>query len=233
MTWIKICGTTNLEDALMCAEAGADALGFVFAESPRQVSTDQVAQIIAKLPAALEKVGVFVLPATTDPSFVSRLEQTFEELERITAEAGLTALQLYGAGYNHDWQSRIAKQGLKIIRVFSINQQPEGTLIAFGDKENLFAVVWDSGTKAQPGGTGVVWDWESWPENSGWRPPARFSRMIVAGGLSPQNVGKAIRILHPWGVDVVSGVERAPGKKDPAKVKAFIRAVREADATKQ
>ena len=233
MTWIKICGTTNLEDALMCAEAGADALGFVFAESPRKIDAATAAKITGSLPADIEKVGVFVLPATTEASFVSRLEKTFEELERITAETGLTALQLYGAGYNHDWQSRVAKQGLKIIRVFSINQQPEGTLIAFGNKENLFAVVWDSGTKAQPGGTGVVWDWESWPENSGWRPPARFSRMIVAGGLSPQNVGKAVRILHPFGVDVVTGVERAPGKKDPAKVKAFIQAVREADAAKQ
>src|SRR5947207_13539430 len=153
MTWIKICGTTNLEDALMCAEADADALGFVFAESPRKVSIDRVAQIIAKLPAALEKVGVFVLPATTDPSFVSRLEQTFEELERITAEAGLTALQLYGPGYNHEWQSRLTKQGLKIIRVFAINEQPQDTLMTMGNKDNLFALVWDSGTKAQPGGT--------------------------------------------------------------------------------
>src|SRR5438132_10842901 len=196
MTWIKICGTTNLEDALMCAEAGADALGFVFAESPRQVSTDQVAQIIAKLPATLEKVGVFVLPATTDSSFVSRLEQTFQGLERITAEAGLTALQLYGPGYNHEWQSRVARQGVKIIRVFSVNEQPEGTLIALGNKDNLFAVVWDSGTKAQPGGTGVVWVWESWPENSGSHPPAIISRNIVSGGYCSTDDNETCRMQH-------------------------------------
>ena len=229
MTWIKICGTTNLEDALMCAEAGADALGFVFAESPRKIDAATAAKIVAKVPAAIEKVGVFVLPSTTPSSPLSGLEAALQEIEQITSEARLTAIQIHGAGYNHEWQSRLTKQGLKIIRVFAINEQPQDTLMTMGNKDNLFALVWDSGTKAQPGGTGVVWDWESWSENSGWHPPASFSKMIVAGGLNPKNVTKAVRILHPFGVDVVTGVERVPGKKDPAKVKAFIQAVREAD----
>jgi len=224
MTWIKICGTTNLEDALMCAEAGADALGFVFADSPRKIDAATAAKIAASVPAKIEKVGVFVLPSDSNKA-ESTLSEAFERIEQASNEAGLTALQLYCDCYPFAWQSRLAKS-FKIIR--AVNYPDPGDFL-LGRKNDLHAVLLDSGDAQSRGGTGQPFDWESVPDISGYPRAGDYFRIIVAGGLTPTNVSHAMKLMHPWGVDVVSGVERGPGKKDPAKVKAFIQAVRKTD----
>jgi phosphoribosylanthranilate isomerase len=231
MTWVKICGITNLEDALTAVEAGADALGFVFYEkSPRKTNPEAAREIVTKLPDKIEKVGVFV-------------EQTAEEVHEIVGQTGLTAVQLYQQGCAeafHDLQAlalpRMRCQA-KIIFVIPGNQvahsdgvHAKGSvsfLISESFKKTLFALLVDSSSATQPGGTGQRLDW------IGMRGfvPALGSLIptIVAGGLEPSNVGVAMTLLHPWGVDVASGVEASPGKKDPEKVRAFVRAVREAE----
>jgi phosphoribosylanthranilate isomerase len=233
MTWIKICGTTNLEDALMAVEAGADALGFVFyKKSPRNVQPETVREIVAKLPEKIEKVGV--LP-----------DGSFEEGIDIARECGLTGVQFYPSIHTIGDSSRAFGAGhtlKKIYLVFSaadlLGDKPK-TIVDFASfgklpnprNSNPFGtVILDSGTSQSPGGTGKVFDWEAAvPLVETMR---QTVKIVVAGGLNPANVGEAIRILNPWGVDVVSGVESRPGKKDPEKVRAFISAVRQADKSK-
>jgi phosphoribosylanthranilate isomerase len=231
MTWIKICGITNLEDALTAVEAGADALGFVFYErSPRKTDPETAREIVAKLPDAIEKVGVFV-------------EQTVEEIRETVDQVGLTAVQLYQqerAEAFNDYRklaASTARREAKIIFVIPGDQFADsggvhlrsGTswLISKNFKKILFAVLIDSSSATQPGGTGQRFDWIG---VRGFMPAlGSLIPTIVAGGLEPSNVSAAMTLLHPWGVDVASGVEARPGKKDPEKVKAFIAAVRLAE----
>jgi phosphoribosylanthranilate isomerase len=229
MTWIKICGTTNLEDALMSVEAGADALGFVFYEkSPRNVTPEVVREIVAKLPEKIEKVGVFV-------------NQSFEFMENVADRTCLTAIQMH-LDFSGDNGTLGSPSNARLQKYWVIPAgqflDSEGKVDSFAmsvrNQESdkwLNAIFLDSGTQQQPGGTGIAFDWlESAPiartiQHSGFN-------LVVAGGLNPENVSEAIRILNPWGVDVVSGVESRPGKKDPEKVRAFINAVRRADESK-
>jgi phosphoribosylanthranilate isomerase len=204
--WVKVCANTSLEDALMAAEAGADAVGFVFAESLRRVTKKQVSAIVPGLPEKIEKIGVFV-------------DAGFEELSWTIEECGLTGVQLH-SGCEADAAAKLkAKFGsLRILRVIHFAQGLEQELKAARAEEDVDAVLVDSRTATLLGGTGIRFDWES----------ARGSftgsklRMVVAGGLNAENVGEAIAMLQPWGVDVASGVESEPGKKDAAKVKSFI-----------
>ncbi len=224
MTWIKICGTTNLDDALMSVEAGADALGFVFYKnSPRHVTPEVAREIVAKLPEEIEKVGVFV-------------NESFEFMEDTAERCGLTAIQLHpDLSGDHDTLGSPSTARIKKYLVVPANSYGKfHVAISPKDQESekwLNAIFLDSGTSQQPGGTGIPFDWlESAPVAETIR-RSGFD-LVVAGGLNPANVGEAIRILNPWGVDVVSGVEAGPGKKDPEKVRAFIRAVRQADKSK-
>ena len=212
MTWIKICGTTNLEDALTAVEAGADALGFVFYEkSPRKVDLESAREIVKNLPPNIERVGVFV-------------NEPVEKILSTVAQAGLTAAQLHGA------ESRKPEfiEALKInrdLKLFLVLSAAE-----IGDESNvngetgISAVFFDSGTPQLPGGTGKTFDWKT--AAPGIKTIREKVKVVVAGGLNSTNVADAIRILKPWGVDVVSGVEAMPGKKDPLKVRSFINAVR-------
>ncbi|MBZ5679684.1 MAG: phosphoribosylanthranilate isomerase [Acidobacteriia bacterium] len=241
MTWIKICGTTNLEDALVAVDAGADAVGFVFYEkSPRKISPEAARKIVEKLPEGVEKIGVFVNGDLVEP-----LDVVFH--------AGLTGLQTYPSAGGGGQAS-----SLKAVRVSSLPRRPrflisvpmnlpggnEGqiqgsaadleksgkTLAEFASLSQglLDTFVLDSGDLRQPGGTGKTFDWKrAVPVVEGMRQGG--VKLVVAGGLTPENVGEAISILKPWGVDVASGVEARPGKKDPEKVQAFVRAVREMD----
>jgi phosphoribosylanthranilate isomerase len=233
MTWIKLCGTTNLEDALMAAEAGADALGFVFhGKSPRNVMPEVVREIVKELPEKIEKLGV--LP-----------DGSFKECMEIARQCGLTGVQLYPSIHTIGDSSRAYGAGptlKKIYLVFSaadlLEDKPR-TIVDFAgfgklpnpQNSNPFGtVILDSGTSQSPGGTGKVFDWEAAvPLVETMRETVK---VVVAGGLNPENVAEAIRILNPWGVDVVSGVEASPGKKDPEKVRAFIAAVKQADKSK-
>lgn len=222
MTWVKICGITNLEDAQAAVAAGADAVGFVFGESKRRVSAAQAAQIAADLPAHVERVGVFV---NESPDVVRQTVRT----------AQLTTVQLQGdedSGYLSELSKAnagaIRGQRMRIVKALSVGPTLEGMLREFSRQDSgVDAVLFDSGNAEERGGTGRVFPWGRLAAILGdW---TNSVRVIVAGGLNPGNVAEAIATLHPWGVDVVSGTESAPGKKDPEKMKAFVAAVREAD----
>jgi phosphoribosylanthranilate isomerase len=215
--WIKICANTNLEDALLAAEAGADAVGFVFAESPRRVTAKQVSAITQHLPAALEKLGVFV-------------DSSFEEIAQTVTECGLTGVQLHTSRDPRLVEKLSAHfgPGLTILRVIHYSQAFEEQLKAVQADVGLSGVLVDSRTATAVGGTGLCFDWKA--ARSGFVAAAPRLKLIAAGGLYPANVAEAIQTLEPWGVDVASGVESAPGKKDPALVRAFVSAARAAAA---
>jgi phosphoribosylanthranilate isomerase len=241
MTWVKICGMTNLEDALVAVDAGADAVGFVFYEKSRRcVSVETAREIVEKLPAAVEKIGVFVGP---DEDPIDVLLQT-----------GLTGTQCYfsaegvaGSNAHNKATGRdcLPPQFRNVMAfpmsffgedvnqvermaadfVASRKELPEGIPIA---ESFLDTLLLDSGNLREPGGTGRKFDWKK-ARGLGEGMRKHGLKLVVAGGLTPGNVGEAIGILQPWGVDVASGVEARPGKKDPEKVRAFVRAVREID----
>ncbi len=211
-TWIKICGTTCLDDALAAINAGADALGFIFAQSKRRVTPEQAQQIIRELPNRVEKIGVF-------------MDAGALEISRVVKAVDLTGIQMHGEGdfppevYSYlpeDRRDRMRKIKTVIVR------QP-----AFEETFDFYAGVpgavdtwlFDSGA-----GSGQTFAWQDAREKLG----QRQGQFVMAGGLTPQNVGQAIEAFKPWGVDVVTGVEREPGRKDPEKLKAFVAAVRRA-----
>jgi len=217
MTWVKICGMTNLEDALVAVEAGADAVGFVFYEkSPRRISVEAAREIVEKLPAGVEKVGVFV----------NEMEGTLCD---VADRVGLTSTQMHGDNEDpHVADLVVAKRPrLKVLAAISMSQErPDGWAMMW-HPDTVHAFLVDSGDSSSHGGTGDVFNWRaSVPVLENIK---RLGRVVAAGGLTSENVGEAIAILRPWGVDVASGVEASPGKKDPKKVRAFVKAVREAD----
>jgi phosphoribosylanthranilate isomerase len=206
--WIKICGNTNLEDARFAAQCGADAVGFVFAPSPRQVEANQVRQIIHELPAELEKYGVFV-------------DAGFDEIVSTFETCGLTGVQLHRSADEHlplrlreHFAGRISILRVLNYKVLGFEQQLKEL------SQNEDPVLVDSSTAKAVGGTGTSFDWNG--ARSTLQRITPNLRLIAAGGLAPENVKEAIEILQPWGVDVVSGVESKPGKKDPKRVQAFI-----------
>lgn len=216
MTWIKICGTTSLQDALLAVEAGADALGFVFAKSPRRIEPEQAADIIAKLPDKVEKVGVFV-----NPSLAYVCE--------VTRQAGITRAQLYG-NEDSDLINKVAESSSRLrITKTVLAESLQGFLTGLRDPAVVDTILIDSGSARQPGGTGRVFDWQAAKQTITQSRVNPNLRWIIAGGLTPENVGDAIRLFRPWGVDVVSGVESRPGSKDPDKLKRFVAAVRAAE----
>jgi phosphoribosylanthranilate isomerase len=258
MTWIKICGITNAEDAQLAVAAGANALGFVFYDkSPRKVTVDTVKAIVADLPLKLEKIGVFV-------------NESVENVHRIVTEAGLTAVQLHGdedaefsrvlfrsmsnglrrpiifrscpahifdkpADQSVGWDpvsSGLVEpdEAYKGKRVQKIHVAENGDLFleTHGFRPGVVTgILLDSTSSTERGGTGQTFDWERVQPWAGVI--NSISRLVVAGGLNAANVQEAIHVLHPWGVDVSTGVEISPGKKDPKKLRAFIQAVRAAD----
>lgn len=211
--WIKICANTSLADALLASEAGADAVGFVFAPSPRRVTAEQVAQIVPALPAALEKIGVFV-------------DTSLDEIIKTVLSSGLTGVQLH-AGYPADVPGSLRQQfgpSLRILRVVHFGSSAAQQAHALAADPNIDAILVDSRTAEAVGGTGVAFDWEE--ARSTLFGQSDRIKLIAAGGLNPSNVAEAMATLRPWGVDVASGVEAAPGRKDPDKIRAFIAGAR-------
>jgi phosphoribosylanthranilate isomerase len=223
--WIKICGNTNFEDARLAVECGANAVGFVFAASPRQVGPELVRQITEKLPGRVEKYGVFV-------------DAAFDEIVSTVTVCGLTGVQLHRSSdalLPFRLRQHFARfpGRLGILRVLHYKEQGvapefEQQLAELSQNDALDAVLVDSSTARAVGGTGTSFDWLG--ARSSFLRAAPHLRLIAAGGLAPENVKRAIDILRPWGVDVVSGVESAPGKKDPARLLAFIRSAQQAAA---
>ncbi|HUV70609.1 MAG TPA: phosphoribosylanthranilate isomerase [Terracidiphilus sp.] len=216
--WIKICGNTSLEDARLAAEAGADAAGFVFAPGPRRVHVEQVAAIVPRLPVKIEKIGVFV-------------DASFEEIEAAVRAIGLTGVQLH---FNAapELPARLRTQfgtNLRILRVTHFSAESAAEAEAITRDANIDAVLVDSRTATAVGGTGTTFDWLAASKTLFQQAHTHARRLVVAGGLTPENVAEAIATLRPWGVDVVSGVEAAPGRKDPVKVRNFVAKARAAE----
>jgi phosphoribosylanthranilate isomerase len=220
MTWVKICGMTNLEDALTAVEAGADAVGFVFYEkSPRNISVEAAREIAGKLPESVEKVGVFV-------------DLESEQIREIVLAVGLSAVQLHGRESMDMWQDlrplRECVGASKLIPMVHGNTLKDGGfLISEQFRDQIFAILLDSRSEGTTGGTGTTFNWGAVRDMV--QAMSLVVPVIVAGGLTPANVPEAMRLFQPFGLDVASGVEAKPGKKDPEKVRAFVKAVREID----
>ena len=220
MTWVKICGTTNLRDAQLCLAAGANAVGFIFAPSPRQIEAATAAEIVCELRGEIESIGVFV-------------NQTPEQVAEIARSMALSGVQLHGDEPATSLpEFRRLLRDRKIIKTLSAQglQNGEIDLAAYlAERESLDAILLDSGSPQQRGGTGTSFNWEA------VRPFAAEIRrrvpLIIAGGLNPDNVARAIEVFEPWGVDMVSGVESSPGVKDETKLREFIAAVRQVPAS--
>lgn len=195
---VKICGMTNAADALAAVQAGADALGFVFYEpSPRYVSPRTAAEIIRGLPPQVVKVGVFV---NAPDDLVLQAIST----------CGLHILQFHG----DETPEQCGRYGLMSMKAFRVSG-PES--LAALEAYPTDAWLLDAYTPGKPGGTGEVFNWDLAIEAQKLGRP-----IFLAGGLRPQNVAEAVRRVRPYGVDVSSGVEASPGKKDPAKLREFI-----------
>lgn len=199
MTRIKICGITNFDDARSAISLGADAIGFVFADSPRQISPGIAGNIIDRLPPMISRVGVFV-------------DETVETVMKVAAKCHLTYVQLHG-------QESIEYMNQLIyptVKSFRIKEEADlETVIKYQQKY----VLLDSYVENQPGGTGQTFDWEL------ARRAKAFSHIILSGGLDCENVTEALDEVQPYGVDVSSGVESSPGKKDNDLMRKFIEEV--------
>ena len=198
MGMIKICGITNLEDASAAVEYGANALGFIFhPESPRSVTPDTTREIISSLPPFVVTVGVFV---NMDSS----------EVCKTASYAGLNVIQLHGSESPEDYVS--CRKVIKAIRVKDLSD-----LEAINGYKKASAILLDTYSKDIVGGTGQIFNWEIAVEAK------KFARIVLAGGLTPENVEEAVKMVQPYGIDVASGVEGAhAGRKDHKKLKLFI-----------
>lgn len=222
--WTKICANTNLRDAALAAELGADAVGFVFAPSKRQMTVGQVAAITPLLPGSVEKIGVVA-------------GWSAHEIVEAVEVGGLTGVQLHGAmdfallaALTESLEGRC-----KLIQTIGVEtgmplQAVCESVRRAASVSALWAILLDTSKGGVSGGLGVPFDWSATAKvieeilaNSGPDAP----ELIVAGGLHAGNVQTAIATLNPFGVDVASGVEAEPGQKDPAKVRSFLDAVRD------
>jgi len=201
MVRVKICGITNLGDALLAAELGAHALGFIFyPKSPRKVEPETARSIIAQLPPFVASVGVFV-------------DEEAAVVQELAASLGLDWVQLHG----QESPDYCRNLGRKVIKGFRI--QDEDSLRLLADFQGAAqALLLDSYKKGQVGGTGEIFDWHL------ARKAKKYGCIILAGGLTSKNVAQAMATVLPSAVDTASGTEAAPGKKDPAKLRAFFKA---------
>jgi phosphoribosylanthranilate isomerase len=195
---VKICGITSFEDARAAVDAGADALGFIFFKgSPRYVELKIAADIIHKLPPFATTVGVFV-------------DETAENIARICRDAGLAAVQLHGK----EEPSFCSEIQAKTIKAFRVKDQSSLSELP---KYHVSAFLLDSYVPGQMGGTGAKFNWDLAVQAKTLGTP-----IILAGGLTVENIADAVAKVRPFGVDVSTGVEISPGRKDHAKVREFI-----------
>lgn len=203
---VKVCGITRPQDADLAARMGADAIGLIFCESPRRVSLEQAREIVAALPPFVTPVGVFLDAAETEVLETAR-------------ELGLGAVQLHGSE-PPETVGRLS-QFVKVIKAFRV--QDAQSLEACTAYSGASAFLFDTYVKGKAGGTGQVFDWSLLADV----PALQATPWILAGGLRPDNVGRALEMCRPYGVDVSSGVEKEPGVKDPDLLWQFISKVRQ------
>lgn len=195
--FVKICGITNLEDAQHAITCGADALGFVFyAKSPRFVKPEHATEIIQRLPEHISKIGVFV---NSDRKYI----------HEVTAKAKFSAVQLQG----NEGPDDLIDYEVSAIKVFRVSKDFDVEVMR---NYVVDAFLLDTYQKGVYGGTGETFDWHLAVKAK------EYGRIILSGGLTPDNIEAAVRFVQPYGVDVSSGVEASPGKKDPNKVRDFI-----------
>ena len=200
-TKVKVCGVTRRDDALLAADLGAAAVGFVFwTRSPRYVDPEDAAAIARELPADVAPVGVFVDP-------------TVDEVQRIAARVGLAAVQLHGD------ESPTLCDGLPYRVLKAVPVAGEGTCAAADRLPSRITVLLDARDPVRRGGTGRTVDWEVAAEVAARR------RVFLAGGLCPENVAEALRTVRPYGLDVSSGIEARPGRKDAGRLRDFFEEV--------
>lgn len=196
MVRVKICGITNVKDAMCAVEAGADAIGFVFAPSSRQINTRTARLIVRELPPFVKTVGVFV-------------NESLFNIQKIQDEVKIDLIQLSGEE-SEDLATYFGPDAIKTIHV-SIEQPLNPKSYPYN------TILLDTAHPREKGGTGKTFDWKLAIELARSRP------IILAGGLGPENVTKAIKMVRPYAVDVSSGVEQEPGRKDDVKVRTFIK----------
>ncbi len=200
MVRVKICGITSVKDALAAESAGADALGFVFAKSPRRVSASRVRSIVKNLGPWIATVGVFV-------------NERPEVILSTAKICGLSAVQLHGEE-TQAYVSRLRAKGLVVIQAFRIKTAKD---LAFARRSKADAILMDSAVRGVRGGTGRIFDWALLKKCKTKLP------VIISGGLNAKNLHELLREYAPYGVDVSSGVESGPGVKNTEKVRKFIR----------
>ena len=203
MNMVKVCGITNPEDASVAAEAGADAIGLLFAESPRRVSVEQAREISAAIPEGVLKVGVFV-------------DEEPKEVLRVAREAGLDVAQLHG-DETQEAVAKIRAGGLRVMKALRV-RNAEALAEIEGYEADLFLL--DAYSEKARGGTGERFDW-GLAKSLGER-----GNIVVSGGLGPENVREAIEFFEPYGVDASSSLEDAPGKKNHERVRRFVSAAK-------
>jgi phosphoribosylanthranilate isomerase len=204
MTKVKVCGLTNLADALIAAEAGADALGFVFVPgSPRYIDPSEAEEIQRHLPPFLSLVGVFA-------------DAPLKEVRLVAKTCRLSLVQLHG----EESPAYCLSLKQRVIKAFRVK---DSTSLKGLDQYRVEAFLLDSHRPGLLGGTGRTFDWALAGEAK------RYGRLILSGGLTPENVGQSVRVVRPYAVDVGSGVEEGPGKKDERKVRRFLEEVARAE----
>lgn len=208
-TRIKVCGITTAEDAAAAVAAGADAIGVIFAPSPRQVTVAQAAAALAVVPLPVARIGVFV-------------DATAEQIAEAVSACGLTAVQFSG----HESPEDCDAVGVPVLKAIGVGTDFDIQTVG-PYRDHAAALLFDTFVADKAGGTSQTFDWQAVGEVSGRVP------FFVAGGLNEDNVGECIASLRPYAVDVSSGVETSPGRKDHQKVFAFCAAVRAADREAQ
>ena len=199
MVKVKICGITNIDDALTAVGFGADMLGFVFAESPRRISPEKARDIVKDVPPHIVTVGLFV-------------NEDAQRVREITAAAGLRAIQLHG-DESPEYVSGFSPDALQVLKAFRVSGRDD---LASINQYQCDAILLDTKVEGVAGGSGEVFEWEILEDTSFSRP------VILAGGLTPDNVAQAVERVHPYAVDVSSGVECSPGRKDKELLRRFI-----------
>ena len=203
--WIKICGFTQVDNAVACTRYEPDAIGLVFFEkSPTNVTMERAAQICRALPEQTEKIGVFV-------------DKPYDQVVEIVNQSGLTGVQLHGQE-SPEMVKRLRQQGLTVIKALFAAKSPDLSQASQYNQASSLLVEYGKGNL--PGGNAESWDYRISESLNTTLP------VVLAGGLSPENVAGVVAAVNPGGVDISSNVESEPGVKDPEKVKRFILAIR-------